>query len=622
MLFLFVVSLCLAESIKNGDFEGSLVYYGGDWSVRDGVVRQSSFNCRAIAAWNFSPPENYTLEMDARKVDGANGPLIIFRCDSLTNYYCVNLSVSPSQIAFQHISGESISNISKDSYVNFTNDKWYRLRVVCNSGQFRFFVNGSQRLSTKVSGKMIENTSIGIGSIDSVVEFRNIVLIGPGGRKIFNPSLKDETSNIANWNVSDGGEATVLREGKKGSKCLFINNKGSISLSQTGVELEKDSIYRLSMQFKSMDFDTIPDEVYLFVYYSWIGIKGPQYAYSLDGMVWIKMNDKLIFTPDVGDEERFRDPSIVKGPDGLFHMVWTIGWDQKSIGIAHSKDLCNWSLQKELPVMAHKRNAENCWNPYIFYDEASGKYYIFWASSLTGEFPATANTSPDGRNHRIFFTTTKDFVSYAPAKLLFDNDKNVISPAVVKIPHSGYAIFLKNESTWPEEKNISLMTSPDLEHWTSQLSEPIHGKFWAEGPMPLLIDDCWYVYYERYMDSKCGAVCSYDLKNWKDISDRVKLPQGLRQGSIIKISRDEFNVLADYLHQGMKMPEEVKISISDNGIDIWDGSLKTLSPDWTEFTADFSNILPTKAAIVKIEIAGESQVWIDDVSLKKIRGSF
>ena len=63
-----------------------------------------------------------------------------------------------------------------------------------------------------------------------------------------------------------------------------------------------------------------------------------------------------------------RDPSILRGPDGVFHLVWTIAWTDHAIGVAHSRDLIHWSEQTRLPVMEHEHTALNTWAPDLFYD--------------------------------------------------------------------------------------------------------------------------------------------------------------------------------------------------------------------------------------------------------------
>src|SRR5258708_27752430 len=43
----------------------------------------------------------------------------------------------------------------------------------------------------------------------------------------------------------------------------------------------------------------------------------------------------------------------------MFHMVWTTGWWDQGIGIAHSKNLVEWSEQEFLPVMKDMPDARN-----------------------------------------------------------------------------------------------------------------------------------------------------------------------------------------------------------------------------------------------------------------------
>ncbi len=58
-----------------------------------------------------------------------------------------------------------------------------------------------------------------------------------------------------------------------------------------------------------------------------------------------------------------RDPSILRGPDGMFHLVWTVAWTDHAIGVAHSRDLIHWSEQTRVPVMEHEPDALNTWAP-------------------------------------------------------------------------------------------------------------------------------------------------------------------------------------------------------------------------------------------------------------------
>src|SRR5262245_39379181 len=135
-------------------------------------------------------------------------------------------------------------------------------------------------------------------------------------------------------------------------------------------------------------------------------------------------------------------------------MVWTTGWRDREIGVAHTKDLIRWSEQKAVPVMADEPAAMNCWAPEIFYDDQKKQYLIFRATTIPGRFPATESSGDDGGdnglNHRIYYVTTRDFASYSKAALLYDGGFNVIDATIVKSaagdPRRGYVMILKDET--------------------------------------------------------------------------------------------------------------------------------------------------------------------------------
>ena len=46
------------------------------------------------------------------------------------------------------------------------------------------------------------------------------------------------------------------------------------------------------------------------------------------------------------------------------------------------------------------------------------------------------------------------------------------------------------------------------------------------------------------LDPKYGAVRSKDMITWEDVSDRMTFPQGMRHGTVFKVSRKIFNRMA------------------------------------------------------------------------------
>lgn len=280
--------------------------------------------------------------------------------------------------------------------------------------------------------------------------------------------------------------------------------------------------------------------VFLFSYFKGNGEDGLHYAYSTDGFTWKALKgDTSFLTPNIGQQKLMRDPCIIKGGDGNYHMVWTCGWTEKGIGYASSKDLIHWSDQQYIPVMEHKTNARNCWAPEITYDNETGVYMIYWATTIKGEFPQTQSTKENAYNHRMYYTTTKDFKTFSKTELLYEPGFNVIDASIVA-DNGRYIMFLKDETREPAAKNIRLAYSEQLTGPYSEASAPITGDYWAEGPTSLKLNNTWIVYFDKYIDKHYGGVQSSDLENWEDISDKLSFPKGIRHGSVIEIPVQEF----------------------------------------------------------------------------------
>jgi GH43 family beta-xylosidase len=280
------------------------------------------------------------------------------------------------------------------------------------------------------------------------------------------------------------------------------------------------------------------DSVFLFAYFKQNGEDGLHFAFSEDGFTYKALrSDSSYLRPTVSKDKLMRDPCIIRGVDGKFHMVWTVSWNDKGIGYASSEDLVTWSRQQFIPVMSHEAGSRNCWAPEIIYD--NGNYMIYWASTIPGRFPATDTSGDEKYNHRIYYVTTKDFKTFSKAAVLYDQGFNVID-ATIKKRGNTFFMFLKDETRYPPQKNLHVATSSRLTGGYSKPSPAITDDYWAEGPTVINKDDGWLMYFDRYTQHRYGMLESNDLINWIDISDKLTIPQGLRHGTVLKISRKEF----------------------------------------------------------------------------------
>jgi len=287
------------------------------------------------------------------------------------------------------------------------------------------------------------------------------------------------------------------------------------------------------------------DEVFLFSYFVDNGQDGLHLAYSNDGMKWTALNDgKSYLAPTVGKDKLMRDPFILQGKDGLFHMVWTTGWWDRQIGYASSPDLIHWSEQMGIPVMDREPTARNSWAPEMVYDPANKNYIIFWATTIPGRHSDVASSEQEkGLNHRMYSTKTADFKSFSPTELFYNPDFSTIDATILPKNNKFY-MFLKNENPNPPEKNIRITVSDQASGpYPLKVSAPITGKYWAEGPTVLEVGEEVYVYFDKYMNHQYGAVRSKNMTDWEDVSDQVSFPEGVRHGTAFKVSKAIFDAL-------------------------------------------------------------------------------
>ena len=56
-----------------------------------------------------------------------------------------------------------------------------------------------------------------------------------------------------------------------------------------------------------------------------------------------------------------------------------------------------------------------------------------------------------------------------------------------------------------------------------------------EGPAAFKAGGEYVVLFRYYMNNRFGAMKSKDLKDWQDVTDRLQLPQGCHQGTVLQV---------------------------------------------------------------------------------------
>jgi sucrose-6-phosphate hydrolase SacC (GH32 family) len=252
-------------------------------------------------------------------------------------------------------------------------------------------------------------------------------------------------------------------------------------------------------------------EVYVSTSFHEPATEGLRFIYSYDGWHWEAIPGTWL-KPEVGKQKVMRDPSIIRTPDGTFHLVWTSSWrGDRGFGYACSKDLKHWSEERFIEVMSDTTTV-NVWAPELFWDDVKQQAIIIWASCIPGKFPDGQEEHKN--NHRLYYTTTKDFKTFAPTKLMIDPGFSCIDATLVKRGKKDYVMVLKDNTRPERDIKVAYSNSP-YGPW-SKASEPFTGKM-MEGPTVLKLDDKtvngklsnsksgWLIYYDRYRLKDFGA---------------------------------------------------------------------------------------------------------------------
>jgi len=296
-------------------------------------------------------------------------------------------------------------------------------------------------------------------------------------------------------------------------------------------------MFALALSFAALAqvVDTNSQHFYLFTYFINTNDQaGPRIAVSSDGVNWQKINnEEPVFTPKISNEHRARDPyTYYDSRTGVFHLVWTTRWTQKSIGYAAVKDLrkLNDCVQLALPVGEKIPECACTWAPEILYDSAQASFMIYWS------------TERGTNGKRSYYCMTKDFKTINDPVLFFDPGYSVIDNDILKVDNSTYYMFFKDErdpsAAGKQAKNLHYVTSASPQGpWSldgpwDKVSKPITTPG-CEGPSSIKIGNEYRIYYDPYSDFSLTT-------RMVKVTDLASTTFPWPQGDVLKTSSGNF----------------------------------------------------------------------------------
>ncbi len=300
------------------------------------------------------------------------------------------------------------------------------------------------------------------------------------------------------------------------------------------------------------------NQAYLFAHMTHQDYGRLYYSVSLDGLHWNTLNNRERVFDDYKGH-----PDICKGHDGRFYLVGNINDASPDINIWVSDDLIEWEKYSTFTpdlksTPGYSQALQRIGAPKLFYDESSRQYMLTWHT------PHKEGTREDPERYwasqRTLYVLSTDLETFSehPSRL-FNWDIGTIDVIIRKVGDQYFAI-LKDETYptlyWVTGKTIRVSKAPSLFGPWSLPSDPVSPNF-REAPMliPSPDDQIWYLYYEQYPGVSYGLSIADNLNGpWYQASgytffsdwDKYSLPDSVRHGCMITISKNEYERLVDY----------------------------------------------------------------------------
>lgn len=272
------------------------------------------------------------------------------------------------------------------------------------------------------------------------------------------------------------------------------------------------------------------------------------FALSPDGRNWSALKDgEPVLVSPLG-EKGVRDPYLIRAHDGSkFYLIATDlsihlnpEWKRaaqagsRSIVIWESADLVAWSEPRLAQIAAD--DAGCTWAPEAVYDEETGDYLVFWASTTRRD---------DFAKFRIWAARTKDFRSFGEPFIYIDKPTAVIDTTIV---HDGgrYYRFTKDE----RHKAITCETSARLLGPWSEVPEFSLARLVGyEGPECYLVEPAsadrpptWCLILDHYTKGEgYKPFVTQDLAGGRFTPGAgFSFPFRFRHGSVLPVSTEEY----------------------------------------------------------------------------------
>ncbi len=235
---------------------------GGKWVSNNGILTQSNLSTDIKMFFGESSWTDYEFTLEAKKTDGYEAFLILFRASDEENFYWYNIGGwGNSKHALEKEVKDNRQVITDLKDCRIENNKWYDIKIRCKGNNIKGWLNGELLLDFTDEENPFLSGMIGLGSWSTEVNYRNIVVSSLNGKTLFKglPDLPHTELLPRHWSkIGESKIIPVKSQALNSDYCvLFGKSEGDTRLHQDNISVEANTNYNGSIWIKGATTDKL-----------------------------------------------------------------------------------------------------------------------------------------------------------------------------------------------------------------------------------------------------------------------------------------------------------------------------------------------------------------------------